>query len=199
MWGPAWSFTQEEIALVFEESGQHGLAVVHLDGSNYRSLVQSAQIAPTAALGGPTWSLDGERLAFTATYSSFRHADTHIWAISREGSDLTVLADFPHQEPFERTDFSPRWSPDGKRILFISNHRHEGWAEHYHTYIYTMSADGTDITPLGKEAQYAVWSPDGRNILYLNSGALWIASIAGGPPAQLTSGVPYIDTVTWIP
>ena len=67
-------------------------------------------------------------------------------------------------------DFYPAWSPDGRRIAYVSNAElvasdlDAAWAG-----LYTMAADGTDIRPVLDE-DFAVlhhppaWSPDGRHL-----------------------------------
>ena len=54
---------------------------------------------------------------------------------------------------------SPSWSPDGRRLAFLSN-RAEGWD------LYVMDADGTNVERLtqGSTADDPAWSPDGASI-----------------------------------
>ena len=56
----------------------------------------------------------------------------------------------------------PRWSPDSKRIAFLSN---RGGS----TQIWTMDADGgnpTQTTSLSTEAGGVLWSPDGKHLVF---------------------------------
>jgi Tol biopolymer transport system component len=58
--------------------------------------------------------------------------------------------------------FAPRWSPDGKRILFT------GIREGQSRYIYFISPDGGSLQPVlpaGWEGAEADWSPDGYRIV----------------------------------
>src|SRR3954464_7549495 len=60
------------------------------------------------------------------------------------------------------SNFRPRWSPDSKRIVFISD-RKDGQQ------VWSMNADGSDqkqITSLPTEAEGAVVSPDGKLVLF---------------------------------
>ncbi len=200
---PAWSPAGDVIAFALTDGrgADSGLAIIRPDGSGYRLLLRADQVAPFAILGMLAWSPNGQKLAFSATYGGERHDDTYIYTVNRDGSGLKQITDFPHQEPHPGFDDGPRWSPNGQKILFVSNHRHEGWEEEaWHSYLYTMNTDGTEITPLGIEGRYAVWSPDGRQILYLDYyGDLYVVNVADGQPKRLTSGRAYIEAAIWVP
>ena len=70
--------------------------------------------AITDALGDcrqPTWSPDGQRIAF----QSFRDGNFHIWSIGKDGKDVRQLTFGIYH------DREPDWSPDGQRIAFSSD------------------------------------------------------------------------------
>jgi Tol biopolymer transport system component len=59
-------------------------------------------------------------------------------------------------------DFGPIWSPDGRRIAFVSNR--DGADD-----VYTMNPDGSGVRRLTTNAYVNVvtaWSPDGRQIAF---------------------------------
>jgi Tol biopolymer transport system component len=61
------------------------------------------------------------------------------------------------------SDFSPRWSPDGRRIAFV---RSNGFGA---TAVWIVNADGTAAEPLDDQhpfAEHPRWSPNGRWIAY---------------------------------
>lgn len=83
------------------------------------------------------------------------------------------LASLDGQPAFQFTtgdslDMQPRWSPDGKRLAFVST-RHEGKPQ-----VFVIGRDGGEprrITNADDGASSPVWSPDGRQICYSSAEA----------------------------
>src|SRR5947208_1525327 len=93
----------------------------------------------------PTWSPDGQRIAF-ASDPGFNF---DIYAMNLDGSALTRLTNNSSIE------LEPSWSPDGQQIAFMSfrDGNHE---------IYVMNADGSAQTRLTNNPatdQEPAWSP----------------------------------------
>jgi dipeptidyl aminopeptidase/acylaminoacyl peptidase len=63
----------------------------------------------------PQWSPDGSRIAFVSDRTGREYDDSHnkdVWVISADGGALTKISDHAFDDDL------PRWSPDGKQILF---------------------------------------------------------------------------------
>jgi dipeptidyl aminopeptidase/acylaminoacyl peptidase len=63
----------------------------------------------------PQWSPDGARIAFVSDRTGREFDDSHnkdVWVIAASGGALTKISDHAFD------DNLPRWSPDGKQILF---------------------------------------------------------------------------------
>ena len=81
-------------------------------------------------------------------------------------------------------DKDPSWSPDGKRIAFVSD-REGQWD------IHVMDADGGNPRNLSNndfDEWDPSWSPDGKRILFLSSADIYVMDADGGNPKSLTSG-----------
>ena len=94
----------------------------------------------------PAWSPRGDRIAFESTAPSGK---PEIYVLNADGSGVPVrLTDFD-DEPYPSNPLVTKatWSPDGDRIAF---HRRvvEVTGTRGHTQIYTMNADGTDVTQI---------------------------------------------------
>jgi Tol biopolymer transport system component len=86
--------------------------------------------------GDPCWSPDGKQVAFTSNRqatSADAAADTDLYRIGADGSGLTRLTEDPGRA------FDPAFSPDGKRLYFVST-RERGNA--YESELWVMAAGG---------------------------------------------------------
>lgn len=140
------------------------------DGKSF-AFVRAQQIALMPAMGGwpvtltstpggksdVAFSPDGKQLAFASQGS--------IWVVPVAGGAPTRLTNAPagSGDPRQATDRDPRWSPDGRWILFTSGRR--GVSS-----LMVVSNDGNTtsfLTKLVQEASEARWSPDGKRIVYI--------------------------------
>jgi WD40-like Beta Propeller Repeat len=97
--GPSWSPDGTEIAFVDTEMGS--IMAIHPDGTALRRIVDVAELVGGVHLVyGVTWSPDGTQIAFMAGPDS---TDTHIYVVSRDGSDVRQVTDGP------APDAEPAW------------------------------------------------------------------------------------------
>jgi dipeptidyl aminopeptidase/acylaminoacyl peptidase len=95
----------------FDDGSRKHLWVVNVRGGTATQITDGEDWNDT----DPRWSPDGERIAFVSDRSGKAYdgsPNTDVWVVSRAGGALTRISDHAFQ------DESPRWSPDGRRILF---------------------------------------------------------------------------------
>ena len=97
------------------------------------------------------------------TFVSNRDGNPEIYVMDADGKNQHRLTNHPDN------DWSPSWSPDGKRIVFFSNrdgHVIRGGSAYE---IYVMDADGDNqqrLTENRKNDWFPSWSPDGKRIAF---------------------------------
>ena len=114
-------------------------------------------------VGDPQVSPDGSRVAFVrVTVNEKKEGyNTSIWSVPTAGGEE------PHQLTKGDHDSTPRWSPDGKFLLFIRATEKDGKPEPPQLSILPMAGgDSFSFTELPKGAGNPVWSPDGKTIAF---------------------------------
>jgi Tol biopolymer transport system component/dienelactone hydrolase len=158
-----------------ESSNPHGTGLYRMGEAGDD---RTALIDEVAAEGDPSWSPDGETVAF----GSEGEADQEIYAMPAAGG-ATVNLSLSHSS----NERQPDWSPEGTRIAFITDRL--GSPD-----LFTMAADGSDPTPLvvaGEGLANPDWSPDGTRIAFerrAQSGTdLYLVNADGSGLVRLTN------------
>jgi dipeptidyl aminopeptidase/acylaminoacyl peptidase len=114
-------------------------------------------------IGDPQVAPDATRIAFVRVSVNEKKEgyNTSIWAVAAAGGDE------PHQLSKGDHDSSPRWSPDGKYLVFVRASEKEGKPEPPQLAVLPMAGgDSFVFTELPKGASNPVWSPDGKWIAF---------------------------------
>jgi dipeptidyl aminopeptidase/acylaminoacyl peptidase len=114
-------------------------------------------------IGDSQVSPDGSRVAFVrVTVNEKKEGyNTSIWSVPVAGGEA------PHQLTKGDHDSTPRWSPDGKFLLFVRASEKESKPEPAQLAILpTTGGDSFVFTDLPKGAGDPVWAPDGKSIAF---------------------------------
>jgi dipeptidyl aminopeptidase/acylaminoacyl peptidase len=114
-------------------------------------------------IGDPQVSPDGSHVAFVrVTVNEKKEGyNTSIWSVPIAGGEE------PHQVTKGDHDSVPRWSPDGKFLLFLRATEKNGKPEPPQLAILPMAGgDSFVFTDLPKGAASPSWSPDGKTIAF---------------------------------
>jgi dipeptidyl aminopeptidase/acylaminoacyl peptidase len=107
-------------------------------------------------------SKDGERVAYQLSW-----ADSE----SRQNRSRVVVRRLLEPEPVEATagvrrDHSPEWSPDGRRVVFLSR---RGGADQLFVLDMAAGGDAVQVSSLPDGVSSPRWSPDGSQIAFLGA------------------------------
>ena len=106
----------------------------------------------------PQISLDGAKVVFVRNFSDIMkdRKRSNLWIVNTDGSDLRPLTSG------NENDNSPRWSPDGQRLCYVSTG--DGSAQIYVRWM--DSGQTAKVTRCLKSPGSMEWSPDGRWIAF---------------------------------
>jgi Tol biopolymer transport system component len=138
-----------------------GLHLANADGTNPRALTKGHKGGVDGNDTSPAFSADGQWVAFerAVDYDSGKGA---LFVIRTDGTGLRRLTDDTSGAGY------PRWSPDGKRILFSQRVEAKTFDPGP---LWVVDVAGGKPTPLTDPADPGIsfsgdWSPDGRQIVY---------------------------------
>jgi Tol biopolymer transport system component len=204
---PAWSPNGRTIAFwIYAQGAGRELGLidpdVYPDGTEYVVLdfdgpEPAPELADSTLLEGPSWSSDGERLAF----ASRRDGTSRIWVIDRSGGSARVLLPelrVPHA--------GPRWSRhDPDRIAYVTR---EGTGD---VWIAQSGEPSNAINVTQGRVAYPEtpsWSPDGSRLAFSaesirgdeTSREIYVLALGSDdPPQQLTHNVAMDVQPAWSP
>jgi hypothetical protein len=176
MFGPAWSRDGEWITFVGGRPLNVQIYVMKADGSGLKNLTGSTYLGG-ADLSVPTFSPDGNRIAFQRVYGN-------IYIINRDGTNLVNTG---------VRGGHVRWSPDGTRILFTN------WGFTYTSDLFVYDLRDGSVTQVtyhqGNAAfVFGAWSPDSKRLAATwldpstRKGDILVLNVDGtGTPVNLTS------------
>jgi Tol biopolymer transport system component/polyisoprenoid-binding protein YceI len=144
---PTWSPDGSRLAFARGDGESSSIWVMRANGKRTRALTEDDLVEDETFTPDeyPTWSPDGERIAYT---SFLPDGNDDIFVMGANGSSPTRLTSGPEY------DSDPDWSPNGKLIAFSRDGD-----------IYTMRPDGSNLRRLTRGSARdgaPAWSRDGR-------------------------------------
>jgi Tol biopolymer transport system component/DNA-binding winged helix-turn-helix (wHTH) protein len=151
---PAWSPDGSLIA--YYSNTRRGIWLIPAQGGTPRKLTDFGS--------HPAWSRDSQWIAFHSAPMDDYMADSYdvtspstIWVVRPDGSDARQVT---HPgNPRGSWHGTPSWSPDSKRIVFVSNNET----------VWSISANGTGLVRLtepGYLYRDPVYTPDGTSVVF---------------------------------
>src|SRR5918996_2075504 len=134
-------------------------------------------------IGDPQVSPDGSSVAFVrVTVNDKKDGyNTAIWTVTTATGETRQLTNGPR-------DTTPRWSPDGKYLLFVRAPEVSGRTEPPQLFMLAMGGgEPFQFTTLPRGAGGPQWSPDGKMNLFYNSATpeeLAKAAARNAPPSS---------------
>ena len=172
-------------------------------------------------LTAPTWSADGQKLAFVVdapdTAEDSNNQDLWLWE-ARTGSSRRLTY-------FAKNDYSPTFSPGGDTLAFVSARGTGEDAKPQIQFLPLRGGEPWTVAPQNEAVGEIQWSPDGRSIVFtlldtipkqirdwkkkkwdhviedeeLQHNHLWILDVATGKARRLTSGNFNVAAPRWSP
>jgi len=129
-------------------------------GAQQKRPITFQDLAAMHRLSGPQLSPDGKWIAYEVGTPDMEanRVVRNIWLVPATGGDARQITR-------GGSDTRPRWSPDGKRIAFLS-------ARDGEQQIYWINLEGGDanrLTFLSGGADTEIWSPDGKWIAFVSN------------------------------
>ena len=152
---PQWSADGEELAGILVDAERHFVEIVNLRTQESRRLALPGKSYDRLDLA---WSPDGR--FFALGDGNLLHEMTRLWLVRWSDGEAIPVTDGLTKV------WSPTWSPDGRRLYFVSNRggSMDLWSQE-------IARDGTptgrpESVTVGVGMRHAVFSPDGTKLAY---------------------------------
>jgi len=167
----SFSFSKDGQKIVFsrwdKRNNEYKLYTMNSDGTGIKELLNIEGVDEKC----PSLSPNKEKVAFIVQKNP---GYLYIANLDKPYSSLRILSNI------RPATYTPTWSPDGKKISFVSDERlskriSERWrVERFVGKTFIINSDGTNLRQL--EINHTVsWSPDGKMLLYRGEEGYYIS------------------------
>jgi hypothetical protein len=168
---PAWSSDGQSLAYVCLNDYVPNICTLKVDDPAATPVNVSRQ---GGQVDHPSWSPDGTRIAYTSDWAMFDFW-FDLWVVGTDASAPVALTTHTPAAPNPFEHWQPAWSPDGRRIAFVTC----AWAWNFcsGSAISIVNADGSGLVRLAAAGGFAnpTWSPGGGVIAFSSGETIeWI-------------------------
>jgi Tol biopolymer transport system component len=184
---PVWTPDGREIIFSSERPGGNSLWRIAASAAGQPPRLASVGEGAT----GLAISGQGARLVYTRSLS-----DSNMYRLQVTGSQSKATPPM-NFNPSTRDDFSPQFSPDGKRIAFTSSR-----SGNYEIWVCNSDDSNSErLTSLRSLSGTPRWSPDGTRIVFdsrpQGQAEVYVISSEGGAPQRLTNNPSDDAAASW--
>jgi Tol biopolymer transport system component len=156
------------------KDGDLDIYTMNVDGTDVRRLTTTPGYD-----GGPWWSPDGTKIVYRAHHPTdsaelaayrallaqnmIRPNRMELFVMNADGSDQRQITHLGG------ANFGPSWTPDGRRILFSSNHRNPR-SRNFDLYLVDLDGRNLEQVTFNPEFDgFPMFRPDGRQIVWASN------------------------------